>query len=111
MPRRSTIVNVTLVGLVGGVAIGSVLPVSGAEMRRNLYGDRAACERDYSPSQCEANSSTGGGGGYHGPYYSATRNTVTASDPGPGRTGAPASVQTSVRGGFGSFGRAAGAPS
>jgi hypothetical protein len=111
MPRRSTIVNVTLVGLVGGVAVGSMVPV-GAEMRRNLYADRAACERDYTPSQCEANSATGGGGGYHGPYYSATRSTAPASDPGPGRTGAPASVQTaSVRGGFGSIGHAAGAPS
>jgi hypothetical protein len=81
-------------------------------MRRNLYPDRGACERDYSSQQCQPSSSTtssGGrsGGGYHGPYYYADRNSAAArSDPGTGRTGQVTLTQTSTRGGFGSIGRA-----
>jgi hypothetical protein len=85
-------------------------------MRRNLYPDRGACERDYSSYQCEQSSSSntstsggghGGSGGYRGPYYYADRNSVAArSDPGTGRTGQITHTETSMRGGFGSIGRA-----
>lgn len=110
--KRSKIVLLTLVGLpFGAIAIANAFP--GQEMRRNLYPDRGSCERDYSPQQCEANSGSssrtggGGGGGYHGPYYSSNRTAaVAASDPGAGRTGQITRTETSVRGGFGSFGHA-----
>jgi hypothetical protein len=106
--RRSNIVGLTLIGLpLGAVALGNVIP-AGQEMRRNLYPDRAACERDYSPAQCEQH--TGGSGGwvgFHGPYYFANRGVTEArSDPGAGRTGQITRTETSVRGGFGAFGRA-----
>ena len=107
--RRSTVVGLTLIGLpLGAVALGSVIP-AGQEMRRNLYPDRAACERDYSPAQCEARGGgTGGSGasGWHGPYYSANRAAPEArGDPGAGRTGQVTRTETSMRGGFGAFGR------
>jgi hypothetical protein len=106
--RRSTIVTLTLVGLpLGAVALGNVLP-AGQEMRRNLYPDRAACERDYSPAQCEQHpGGTASSGFFHGPYYFANRSLADArSDPGPGRVGVATGAETSVRGGFGAFGRA-----
>ena len=111
--RRSKVVGLTLVGLpLGAVALATALPQD--QMRRNLYSDRASCERDYSSYQCEPSSSTGSsgghgssGGGYHGPYYYADRNSVAArSDPGTGRTGQITATQISTRGGFGSIGRA-----
>src|SRR5712691_10839475 len=116
--RRSKIVILTLVGLpFGAIAIANAFP--GQEMRRNLYPDRGACERDYTPQQCEqrpssgsgSSSSTGdhggGGGGYHGPYYASNRSAAEArGDPGTGRTGQITRTETSVRGGFGSFGHA-----
>jgi hypothetical protein len=115
--RRSKIVILTLVVLpVGAIAIANAFP--GQEMRRNLYPDRGACERDYSPQQCEqrpsgtsgssASGGHGGGGGfYRGPAYFANRSAPEArSDPGAGRTGQITRTETSVRGGFGSFGRA-----
>jgi hypothetical protein len=113
--RRSKIVILTLVGLpFGAIALANAFP--GQELRRNLYPDRGACERDYSAQQCEANSGSssgrtggagGGGGGYHGPYYVSNRSTPgAASDPGAGRTGQITRTETSVRGGFGSFGHA-----
>jgi hypothetical protein len=114
MSRRSKVVGLTLVGLpLGAVALATALPQD--QMRRNLYPDKASCERDYSSYQCEpgssASSSTGGhgssGGRYHGPYYYADRNSVGArSDPGTGRTGQVTATQSSMRGGFGSIGRA-----
>ncbi len=112
--RRSKVVGLTLVGLpLGAVALATALPQD--RMRRNLYPDRAACERDYSSYQCEpssssSSSSSGGSrspGGYHGPYYHADRNSVAArSDPGTGRTGQVTTTESSTRGGFGSIGRA-----
>jgi hypothetical protein len=110
--KRSNIVVLTLVGLpFGAVALANAFP--GQQMRRNLYPDRTACERDYSAQQCAPNSSGtsgghgGGGSGYHGPYYSSNRTaTAAASDPGPGRTGQITRTETSVRGGFGAFGHA-----
>jgi hypothetical protein len=108
--RRSTVVIVTLVGVVGGLGIAAE-SFPGTEMQRNLYNDRAACERDYSPQQCQPTQSGGGSvtyiGGYRGPYYTADRSAVPAGDPGPGRTGVHASIVSSVRGGFGGFGRSA----
>jgi hypothetical protein len=106
--RRSTIVTLTVVGMVAAVSIADEAIPQGVEMRRNVYADRTACERDYTASQCEANSGGGGsGGGYYGPYYSARRGSAAAGDPGPGRTiGTRASYETSYRGGFGAFGRA-----
>jgi len=106
--KRSQIVLLTLVGLpLGAVALGSAIP-AGQEMRRNLYPDRGACERDYSPTQCEAKAGgSAGSSGYHGPYYYANRTAAEArSDPGPGRTGQVTRTEISTRGGFGSFGRA-----
>jgi hypothetical protein len=109
--KRSSIVLLTLVGLpIGAVALGNAIP-AGQEMRRNLYPDRGACERDYTPAQCEArpggSSGSSGSGGYHGPYYNANRAAPEArSDPGAGRTGQVTRTEISTRGGFGSFGRA-----
>jgi len=112
--KRSQIVGLTLVGAAfGAIELASAFPPT--TLHRNLYADRAACERDYSPAQCEANSGSGssssggghGGGGYHGPYYAANRSATTASDPGPGRTGQVTRFETSARGGFGAFGRMA----
>ena len=108
--KRSQIVLLTLVGLpLGAVALGSAIP-AGQEMRRNLYPDRGACERDYSPAQCEPRSGSGsssGSGGYHGPYYNANRAAPEArSDPGAGRSGQVTRTEISTRGGFGAFGRA-----
>jgi hypothetical protein len=109
--KRSNIVLLTLVGVpFGAIALANAFP--GQQMRRNLYPDRAACERDYSPQQCEQNSGsssgrTGSGGGYHGPYYSSNRSAPEArGDPGAGRPGQITRTETSVRGGFGSFGHA-----
>ncbi len=114
--KRSKIVGLTLVGAAfGAIELSNAFPAT--TLHRNLYPDRAACERDYSPAQCEANSSSnssssgGHGGGYHGPYYAASRSAATAGDPGPGRTGQVTRVETSTRGGFGAFGRMARAAS
>ena len=107
-PRRSAVVVLTLIGLPFGAA--AVLP-PGQEMRRNLYPDRGACERDYSPAQCEPRTGGGsaqsGSGGYRGPYYYANRAASEArSDPGAGRTGQITRTEASMRGGFGRFGSA-----
>jgi hypothetical protein len=116
LSRRSKVVGLTLIGLpLGAVAIATALPQD--RMRRNLYPDRGACERDYSSTQCEPSSTTSShgsstssgrtGGGYVGPYYHADRNSAAAkTDPGAGRTGQITATQTSTRGGFGSIGRA-----
>lgn len=108
--KRSQIVVLTLVGLpLGAAALANAFPTQ--EMRRNLYPDRAACERDYSPEQCNSHSVGLGGSSaiaaWCGPYYHSSRGLPAArSDPGPGRTGQVTRTQTSMRGGFGSFGRA-----
>jgi hypothetical protein len=109
--RRSKIVGLTVVGLVATVAIVDEGASRSVEMRRNLYADRAACERDYPPSQCQEGSDGGGGsgsgGGWHGPYYSSNRSNAAADDPGAGRTSTSrVSYETSYRGGFGAFGHA-----
>lgn len=114
--KRSQIVVLTLVGLpLGAVALGNMIPAEQA-MRRNLYTDRAACERDYSPEQCSprtsstTGSTTGSSTGayrWYGPYYLANRTAALArGDPGAGRTGQISPTEASTRGGFGSFGRA-----
>jgi hypothetical protein len=111
--KRSNIVTLTVLGLVATVAIADKAIPQPIEMRRNTYANRADCERDYSPSQCEQNNGSGSnsgggyyGGGYHGPYYTANRSAAPASDPGPGRTGVTrTSFETSYRGGFGAIGR------
>lgn len=103
--KRSNIVLLTLVGLPAAVIIAEPFIPQGDEVRRNLYPDRAACERDYSPQQC--GQSSGSSGGWHGPYYYSNRYSAQAgADPGVGRTGAVHAVETSTRGGFGAFGRA-----
>ena len=104
--RRSTIVTLTLIGLpLGAIGLANAFPQQ--EMRRNLYPDRAACERDYSATQCAQGSGSGGAGFWHGPYYNASRTASgAASDPGPGRTGQVTRTEVSTRGGFGAFGRA-----
>jgi hypothetical protein len=105
--RRSSVVTLTVIGMVAAISIADEAIPQGVEMRRNLYTDQAACERDYPPSQCASQYSSGGSGGYYGPYYSASRGSATTSDPGPGRTtGTRVSYETSYRGGFGAFGRA-----
>ena len=74
-------------------------------MRRNLYSDRAGCERDYSPALCAPNSSYFGGE-WIGPEYYEDRNAAKAKkDPGPGRAGGAVRVLQSERGGFGAVGR------
>ena len=106
--KRSNIVLLTLVGLpLGVVGLGNAMP-GGQEMRRNLYLDRGACERDYSPTQCEARAGgSAGSSAYHGPYYYGNRAAPEArSDPGAGRSGQVTRTEISTRGGFGSFGRA-----
>ena len=111
--KRSQAVMLTLVGLpVAAVVLSNAFP--GQQMRRNLYADRAACERDYRPDQCQPNSGSGTGSsgysgyhGYHGPYYYGNRSAAAArSDPGPGRSGVATRTEVSTRGGFGAFGRA-----
>jgi len=103
--RRSSIVTLTLVGLpLGAVALASAMPAQ--EMRRNLYPDRGACERDYSAAQCQQSTGSGSSGGWHGPYYYSNRAVSAAqSDPGAGRTGQITRTETSMRGGFGHFGQ------
>jgi hypothetical protein len=109
--RRSNIVGLTVLGLFGTIFIADKVIPQGTEMRRNVYTNRADCERDYSTDQCQQNSSGGGSstgsGGYHGPYYRANTYNAPPGDPGPGRSGVfHASYETSYRGGFGAFGRA-----
>ena len=109
--KRSQIVMLSLVGLpLGAIELANAFPPH--ELHRNLYADRAACERDYSQWQCETHSGSGSGSGhasagYHGPYYSASRSAVAATDPGPGRSGQVTRTEISTRGGFGAFGRVA----
>ena len=84
--KRSQIVLLSLIGLPVAVGLAAELAPEGEQVRRNLYQDRAACERHYSPAQCEPRS--GGVGGFHGPYYVADRSAPSArGDPGPGRGG------------------------
>src|ERR1043165_499993 len=108
--RRSQVVGLTVIGLpIGAIALATAFPEE--EMRRNLYPDRAACERDYSSEQCSSHGvglgGSSSGGAYCGPYYHANRSRPEArSDPGPGRTDRATHIETSMRRGFGSFGRA-----
>lgn len=107
--RRSTAVILTLAGVAGALGIAAEA-FPGTEMRRNLYNDRAACERDYSPQQCQPTQSGSSGFTYvrySGPEYTANRGAAPAGDPGPGRTGVHAASVSSVRGGFGGFARGA----
>src|SRR5436853_6577410 len=51
--KPSQIGALTVIGLpVGAIALAEAFPAQ--EMRRNLYRDHAACERDYSPEQCSS---------------------------------------------------------
>jgi hypothetical protein len=106
--KRSNIVVLTLLGVsFGAVELASAFP--GQQMRRNLYPNQTACERDYSPTQCQSGTggTTSSTGGWHGPFYYANRGAPAAqSDPGMGRTGQVTATETSVRGGFGHFGHA-----
>lgn len=110
MVGRSSVVQLTVVGMLGALLTARLLP-SGPQMRSNLYGSRAACERDYSPAQCSSSSGSSGSSGHYawrGPAYVADRSSTAArGDPGPGRVGL-ASAVSSARGGFGAFGRAFG---
>ena len=113
MVARSQVVHLTLVGMIGALVAARLLP-AGPQMRSNLYNSRADCERDYSPAQCASYSGGSSSGGtrsflWHGPAYVADRSSPAArGDPGPGRVGL-ASAVSSLRGGFGAFGRAFGA--
>ncbi len=122
--RRTKIIALTVIGVpVGAVALASAFAPKD-EMRRNLYPDQGACERDYSRQECEPKSGTGTntstgsgtshttstghgmGGWWLGPLYYASRAASGASgDPGAGRTGQITRTETSMRGGFGSFAR------
>lgn len=106
MPGRSHAVHVTLVGI-AGMLLAARLVSGGQQMRRNLYGSRADCERDYSAQQCAPDSGSHSSG-WHGPYYNANRYSSAArGDPGPGRYGLQtAFARGSIRAGFGAFGRA-----
>src|SRR3954471_14931608 len=104
--RRSQVVALTVIGLpVGAIVLADAFPAQ--EMRRNLYPDRATCERDYSSEQCSPHGiglgGSGSGGAYCGPYYHANRSLPEArSDPGLGRTGRATYAEISMRRGFGS---------
>ena len=104
--RRSSIIILTLIGTqLALTAGGTIWP--GHEMRRNLYRSQADCERDYSAAECQPTAGGGGSAFYHGPYYYSDRGYArAATDPGPGRAGLAATVETSMRGGFGKIGRA-----
>jgi hypothetical protein len=97
--RRSLAVKLSLAGAVL-VGSGLVMPLL-AGGQRNYYIDRESCERDYSPSQCQAPRSAGGR--WYGPSY----GTGAGTDPGPGRAGTAAGVE-SLRGGFGGTGHGGG---
>jgi hypothetical protein len=100
--RRSNIVLLSLIGVNCAVIVAAE-SARGTEMRRNVYHDRASCERDYSPAQCEETSPSSGR--WLGPYYAADRTSTAArGDPGSGRTGVATPTQVSIRGGFGAFG-------
>ncbi len=116
--KRSTVVALTLIGVpfAAGAALYELRGRS--DMRRNFYADRAACERDYSPKQCDATTAPHSSGlgyvhGWYGPLYAADRAGAAArSDAGPGRVGSATSVATvSTRGGFGGIAGAASASS
>jgi hypothetical protein len=106
--RRSNTVILSLIGVTSAVVIAAeAFPAT--EMRRNVYYDRASCERDYSPAQCEESSPTSARY-WLGPAYAADRTSAAArDDPGRGRTGDATPSVTSIRGGFGAFGLAASA--
>ena len=108
--RRSLMVNLSALGIASAIAI-PYLP-AGAEFRRNFYGDRESCIRDYSVDQCEAPRNSAGSGGvssggaWRGPRYYSDRSLPEArGDPGAGRFGLSSGVETSIRGGFGRIGR------
>jgi hypothetical protein len=109
--KRSQAVLIGLLGLPGAAIVAGELLPGGPVMTRNVYADRAACERDYSPAQCSPGGGTGGSsyGMFLGPSYSADRSAPAArGDPGPGRVGGLATATvTSARGGFGGFARGA----
>jgi hypothetical protein len=107
MAMRSAVVTLTLLPL-GALALSHVYPSQ--EMRRNLYPDRATCEQDYSPQQCQQGIGSGTGyatSSWHGPYYYSNRaSTQAQTDPGSGRMHWATATQVSMRGfGFG-FSRA-----
>lgn len=104
--RRSRTVALTLIGVAGAMMATQAIP-EGQEVRRNLYGDRQSCERDYAPAQCEhGGGGSSGGGHWRGPEYYSDRSAPEAlRDPGPGRAGAASTHETSLRGGFGRVGR------
>lgn len=114
--KRSTAVTLSLLGIAGAATIGDNL-TRNPEMRRNFYADRAACERDYTPAQCEASGSTSYNNvtyyhGWYGPSYAVNRGSAAAGDPGPGRIGGIATAvhsasSVSGRGGFGGTAHAA----
>lgn len=107
--KRSNVVALTLIGLpIGAITLADAFPPQ--TYKRNLYPDRAACERDYSPSQCEQRLGGSSGGSFSGsrwtgPSYAASRSSAATGDPGPGRTGQITGTETTTRGGFGAFGR------
>jgi len=107
--RSHNVLLTTLIGLpIAAIVVADAFPPE--TLRRNLYTDRAACERDYTPAQCQTGTGSGTGSGgsgyiYHGPYYSTDRTSASASDPGPGRTGQITRTETTTRGGFGAIGR------
>ena len=76
--KRSTTVALTLIGLPVAVVAAAPLIPPGEELHRNLYADRAGCERDYSPQQCQPRSGSGTGAVWYGPYYAANRSAPAA---------------------------------
>lgn len=108
--------------LMGAVAGAVALPAlfNGSDVQRNRYNSREDCIADYSEVQCNPDFAIGTSSHayYYGPWYrsDAGARIKDKSDPGPGRffsggrttsstSGAPASVETGTRGGFGSRGR------
>jgi hypothetical protein len=118
--RKSSKVPLVLMGAVAG-AVALPAMFSSTDVQRNRYNSREDCIADYSDAQCNPDFPLGTTAHtyYHGPWYRSDVNERArdTADPGPGRyfhggggagvgsKGAPASVETGTRGGFGSSGR------
>ena len=117
--KKSGKVPLVLMGAVAG-AVALPAMFNGTDVQRNRYNSHEDCVADYSEAQCNPDFPVGTSSHtyYYGPWYrsDASARTKDKTDPGSGRYftsgkstsgigGAPASVETGTRGGFGSRGR------
>ena len=115
----STIVTLSLITVGTALVVSSCQPQrqSSDETRRNQYASKQECEADYSATECEPQTRSGGGGFiYLGPsYYGNWRrygpSAFASGGGGPGRAalaspdGVVAHPTQTARGGFGATGR------